>query len=155
MLTHRYVLCFARSLNTPKPWIVLIEKNKPEWQAGKYNFPGGKIEEGESHVDAAIRELYEETGIIAQREYVKRAGTLLGDDFIVDVMDCPFRGSYELDEHECDEGRIMILPIAGALRSTRLIPNLRIMIPLLYAGQHGWEILYHDSHRQDICEVRL
>lgn len=30
---------------------------------GYYNFPGGKVEEGESGYDAAYRELFEETGI--------------------------------------------------------------------------------------------
>jgi len=28
--------------------VVLIEKQKPEWQKGKYNAVGGKIEDGET-----------------------------------------------------------------------------------------------------------
>ena len=36
---------------------------------GKYNFVGGKVEEGESNDDAAYRELFEETGI--SKDYIK------------------------------------------------------------------------------------
>jgi 8-oxo-dGTP diphosphatase len=43
--------------------VVVIRKNRPAWQAGKLNFPGGKIEAGETPVQAAARELREETGI--------------------------------------------------------------------------------------------
>lgn len=44
---------------------------------GKCNFVGGKIEDGESSQEAAERELYEETGIIAEnRTEVKMLITL-------------------------------------------------------------------------------
>lgn len=46
--------------------VVLIEKNKPEWQKGKYNAIGGKIEDGESPHNAMVREFEEETGIVTQ-----------------------------------------------------------------------------------------
>ena len=36
---------------------------------GKYNFVGGKVEEGENNDDAAYRELFEETGI--SKDYIK------------------------------------------------------------------------------------
>ena len=36
---------------------------------GKYNFVGGKVEEGASNDDAAYRELFEETGI--SKDYIK------------------------------------------------------------------------------------
>lgn len=44
--------------------VVLIRKNKPQWQAGKLNGVGGKIEENESAYDAMVREFSEEAGII-------------------------------------------------------------------------------------------
>lgn len=43
--------------------VVLIWKNKPAWQRGKLNGVGGKIEEGESPLNAMRREFKEECGI--------------------------------------------------------------------------------------------
>lgn len=43
--------------------VALIEKNRPSWQAGKINGIGGKIEPGETHLPAMIREFKEETGV--------------------------------------------------------------------------------------------
>lgn len=40
--------------------VVLIRKNKPEWQAGKLNGVGGTVEPGESALDAMRREFREE-----------------------------------------------------------------------------------------------
>lgn len=34
--------------------IVLIHKQKPDWQAGKANLPGGKVEEGDWPCDASV-----------------------------------------------------------------------------------------------------
>ena len=44
--------------------IVLIKKNKPDWQKGKFNGVGGKIEIEEKPKDAMIREFKEETGVV-------------------------------------------------------------------------------------------
>jgi len=49
-----------------KEKILLIEKQKPDWQLGKLNAVGGKIEHNESPVGAMVREFKEETGIITQ-----------------------------------------------------------------------------------------
>jgi 8-oxo-dGTP diphosphatase len=40
--------------------VVLIRKNKPEWQADKLNGVGGKIEDGEVPAAAMFREFTEE-----------------------------------------------------------------------------------------------
>lgn len=42
--------------------VALIEKIKPEWQQGLLNGIGGKIEKGETPLEAQIREFKEETG---------------------------------------------------------------------------------------------
>jgi 8-oxo-dGTP pyrophosphatase MutT (NUDIX family) len=43
--------------------VALILKNRPNWQAGKYNFPGGHIEKDESSYSCIAREFKEECGI--------------------------------------------------------------------------------------------
>lgn len=51
---------FSNKLNL----VVLIQKTKPAWQAGKWNGVGGKVEPGELPIDAMIREYEEETGVL-------------------------------------------------------------------------------------------
>lgn len=43
--------------------VLLIEKVRPDWQAGKLNGIDGRIEDGESGAEAMRREFLEETGI--------------------------------------------------------------------------------------------
>lgn len=43
--------------------VTLLKNRGPRGVAGRWNFPGGKIERGESPRLAATRELYEETGL--------------------------------------------------------------------------------------------
>lgn len=43
--------------------VALIRKGKPDWQAGKLNAIGGKIEDGEDQPDAMRREFREEAGL--------------------------------------------------------------------------------------------
>lgn len=43
--------------------VLLIRKTHPDWQAGKLNGIGGRIEDGESPMEAMRREFLEEVGI--------------------------------------------------------------------------------------------
>lgn len=58
----KYVVGFLIDVN----WnVVLIRKNKPDWQAGKLNGVGGKIEDTDVDVHSAMeREFEEEAGVI-------------------------------------------------------------------------------------------
>jgi 8-oxo-dGTP pyrophosphatase MutT (NUDIX family) len=78
---HRYVLCIAK---TTDDRYVFVKKTKPNWQAGKFNFPGGKIEPGEDSDVACNREFLEETGInVFDWEFKGSIGRR--DDFNIDV----------------------------------------------------------------------
>lgn len=58
-----YVLGFA--FDAKKQNVVLIEKQKPEWQKDKYNGVGGKVEPNDLGIHyAMVREFYEETGVV-------------------------------------------------------------------------------------------
>lgn len=58
---QHYVLGFLFSEDSD--YVVLIHKNRPDWQKGKLNGVGGKIEPGESMYAAMRREFLEETGV--------------------------------------------------------------------------------------------
>ena len=61
MAKTRYVVGFA--FDHKLEGVLLCQKNRPEWQAGKLNGLGGKIENGESPIEAMIREFKEEAGL--------------------------------------------------------------------------------------------
>jgi 8-oxo-dGTP diphosphatase len=45
------------------PQVLIAQRPSGKWQAGRWEFPGGKIEEHESPRDALHRELVEELGV--------------------------------------------------------------------------------------------
>lgn len=61
-----YVLGFAICPITKE--VILIKKNKPEFQKGFLNGIGGKIEPGEDPIPAMIREFKEECGVVTTTE---------------------------------------------------------------------------------------
>lgn len=58
---RKYVCGFLFDYNDKR--VVLIRKNKPEWQKGRLNGVGGKIEPGEVPLQAMRREFMEEAGL--------------------------------------------------------------------------------------------
>lgn len=53
--------------NTQKQ-VLISERPKHKFMAGYWEFPGGKVEEGENVEEAAIREIKEELGLVLQKE---------------------------------------------------------------------------------------
>jgi len=60
-MARDYVVGFVFDDNSEN--IVLIKKNKPDWQVGFYNGVGGKIESNENPIQAMCREFQEEAGV--------------------------------------------------------------------------------------------
>jgi 8-oxo-dGTP pyrophosphatase MutT (NUDIX family) len=140
---NQYVLCFAHPQpHAHWPEVLLIEKKKPAWQAGRYNLPGGKIEPEETIHKAASRELQEETGIECPEDQIRIMGTIEGTDFIVYVCRCDYdslRGRNVI-ESLTDE-TVFWMPLGEALRHPLLIENLRLIISFCRAELVGWHIV--------------
>ncbi|CUH87744.1 putative DHNTP pyrophosphohydrolase [Phaeobacter sp. CECT 5382] len=59
--------------------VILIQRKNPP-NAGWWGFPGGHVELGESAMQAAVRELHEETGVTARAiEYLTNIDVILRD----------------------------------------------------------------------------
>jgi 8-oxo-dGTP pyrophosphatase MutT (NUDIX family) len=61
--------------------VLLCHPTKSKW-FGSYSFPKGGIEEGESTLDAALRELREETSVVIDKSKISN----LKDPIIVDYL---------------------------------------------------------------------
>lgn len=59
--------------------VVLMNKNRPEWQKGLCNFPGGHIE-NETAVECIEREFKEETGLEVNRNDWMEIGVMKNSD---------------------------------------------------------------------------
>lgn len=77
----QYVAGFMFSPNFKN--VLLIEKNKPKWQEGKYNAIGGKIEADETAVSAMVREFREECGLDTEEKDWNLYCCISGDGYKV------------------------------------------------------------------------
>ena len=83
--------------------VVLIRKNRPEWQAGKLNGVGGKVEPDENPMAAMIREFQEETGVETSPLDWTNFALLWGDDFEIAFYKGFSNKIYDAAETKTDE----------------------------------------------------
>lgn len=56
--------------------LLLLQRSSKKSEAGKWGVPAGKVENGETAQDAAIRELFEETGVRIEHSQIRFLGTI-------------------------------------------------------------------------------
>lgn len=123
----KYVAGFVFSPDSQA--VALIRKNKPEWQKGKLNGIGGKIEEGEDPLAAMVREFHEEakgnTQIRGWNQFL-----VMGDDRTFEVTFFAAFGNVDAIE-SAEEEKIEVVPVAGIhpLR-TDMIENIPWLVAL-------------------------
>lgn len=104
--------------------VALVRKNKPEWQKGKLNGIGGKIETGEGPYDAMVREFREETGVT--QEIWTLFCILTGKNF--EVYFFSTIGAAHLCK-TMEEEEIVVVPLEHVAIGN-CIPNLTWLIPM-------------------------
>lgn len=92
--------CFAYG----KSHVVLIRKNKPDWQRGKLNGVGGHVEKGEKPIECMVREFHEETGVKTYERDWKQFAKKVGTDFEVNFFATANGAAYSLAHTTTEEG---------------------------------------------------
>ena len=133
----KYVVGFL--FNQDKTEVVLIKKNRPDWQKGFLNGVGGKIEGDETPEMAMEREFEEEAGLKIKvwRDFCEIRD--YNENYIVYFF-------YAVYEHLNDvvsrtDEKIIILN-SDDLYKLKVIPNLRWLIPMCKDEYHRYSKTY-------------
>ena len=106
--------------------VALIRKNRPEFQAGKLNGIGGKIEPHEHPLRAMVREFFEETGVRTEMYDWIRFIELDSPDWKVTF----YKSFGDLSElQSMTDEKIEIINVKS-LQQANTLRNLQWMIPL-------------------------
>lgn len=115
--------------------VLLVRKNRPDWQKGKLNGVGGHVEANESPLAAMHRECREETGLeVDWQEFA----ALDGKDFVIQL----FVGQADLSAAKTltDEPLETVGVFRGSyslLAAAEIVPNLNWLIPMAF--NHLWK----------------
>ena len=151
-----YVLIYPKAINL-KEELILVRKNKPAWQKGKLNLPGGKIEPMEDYKIAALRELKEETGL--EPVEIKRAvgenskktfiespmeptlmGKIIGSWGIVYCVKIPVLFK-KLNPDKKETQTCQWFNWMNLRNNPDLLPSLNIIIPMMMFGVENWTLV--------------
>ena len=120
---------FCESSCGNNPSVVLIEKKKPAWQAGKLNGVGGLIEPGETPHEAMVREFREEAGVMMPdwTRFIVLAYPEATIHFFCRFT-TSFRNIRSVTEEKVGIYDTLFLP-------NNCLPNLRWLIPMALSGE--------------------
>jgi 8-oxo-dGTP diphosphatase len=123
----KYALGFI--FDQARDHVLLIQKARPARQRGKLNGIGGKVEEGETFLQAMIRECWEETGISTEARGLEwqHFATLIGDNYHMEVF-ALFSHTVLHAIQRADESPHVLSH--RTLPESRIMPNLPVLFSL-------------------------
>lgn len=141
-MTQEYVVVNARTTtDTNSHARLLVHKNRPAWQSGFLNLIGGKVEPGEGHEAAALRELQEETGLVSVC-YLQPMlmGRIVCPDAVIYCYNVWVNEYRPLQPQAGETEKVAWFQWYDLLGDKRLMPNLRVVLPLMQAGVSNWTL---------------
>lgn len=152
---NRYVLIHVVSVNRDfdENSVLLIQKNKPEWQKGFLNLLGGSVEKGELPEHAAVRELFEESGLKPFNDHwssekpqvtVVEMGRIVGLEETVHCFRI-FVENTELNPRPTETETVRWFNWHAVKDDPRLLPSMRVVLPLMLCGIHNWQLTVHET----------
>lgn len=138
-MNTKYILGFA--FDKARNNVVLIEKQKPNWQKGLLNGIGGKVEPGELDVMAMVREFGEETGLNTNADDWELICEMYGDGWMVVVFGMCNNRISECRTMEVEE--VKIFHVAD-VPFAKCVANLTWLIPMAMSDENTFaSIKYH------------
>lgn len=123
--------CLGFAFNEDRDRVVLIEKKRPAWQAGKFNGVGGKMEVTDlGPLAAMVREFREETGVRTAIADWERFCTIRNTDNGVELFIFRMFGDSVMDARTKTDENIRIPRLDEIPGIFPVIPNLKWLIPL-------------------------
>ena len=113
--------------NEPMDKVLLIHKLAPEWQIGKINGLGGKVEEGEANITCIVREIKEESGLITEPEDWNLVCIMHSPVFTIDCFAYVYKG--DMDDAKSMEAEQIEWFDVNKLPEN-IIENLSWLIPM-------------------------
>lgn len=132
-MSTRYCLGFC--FNDARDSVILMRKLRPDWQAGKLNGVGGKIEENEPADEAMMREFHEETGVMTHNRSWRQFATLLGESFAVYCYELSDSRAHDSVKTAGDE-MVVTMPLKHLVPADCL-SNLPWLIPMALDENYG------------------
>lgn len=131
--------------------VALIRKNKPKWQAGLLNGVGGKVEEGETYLQAMVREFCEETGVASEEHFWRHVAVMEGRaNWLVMVYAAGPLPIFSTCRTVTEE-EVVMHPLYKPVTLERCIENIPLLLDIcaLPAGQRPRVTLQYDV--DDFC----
>jgi ADP-ribose pyrophosphatase len=123
---------------TPEGRVVCVRQFRPGPDKVVLNLPGGFVDAGETPVEAAARELVEETGYVAT--HLEHAVTAMGSSstgrrHVVIGRECRPTGAQRLEEYEdCEPVVLDVDTVRAELKAGRMTGNELVYLGLDHAG---------------------
>lgn len=130
---------------------VIATKYKTEKNLNYYDIPGGKIEDGETSIEASTREFKEETGIeIISQEY-KGHAIIEYPNMIFD-FDVFIVNEYKGIPLEFEENNSMWIDINNLLNKDKKIPSVEI---LKYLNIENFNLKIYADEQHNILNIEI
>ena len=113
--------------------VVVTKYKKGNKKEGYYDIPGGKIEEGETPKQTAIREMKEETGIEIQNLKYKGIMTIEYPDRMF-IFDTFISKEYEGEPQEFEENTSEWIDIDELLKKEKILSNIILLDKFFIKG---------------------
>lgn len=116
--------------DAPLEWVALIRKQRPDWQKGKWNGIGGRVQPGEDPLTAMVREFEEEAGLNIPEPYWTRTVVMDGRMHGWRVHVFTTNSHYAHDVQTKTDEVVAMFKLSSLHQFDGIISNLSWLIPL-------------------------